>query len=115
MSRESDGGEDGILTQHAGSAFAQRQPERALEANAFLMTYTDAPLSPQKIQEFINNNPVQKSLREEVEELYQQNQELKTKNNQLIQQVYSKTSGTGGGAGGEVDTQGQNDKLKAQL
>jgi len=48
-----------------------------------------------------------------VEVLYQQNQELKAKNHTLIQNMYNSKSGGGNGAGGEVDTQGQNDKLKA--
>lgn len=52
----------------------------------FLMTQK----SPEKIQEFNENNPVQKTLRDQLEIINQEHTELKDKHKQLIQQFYDK-------------------------
>lgn len=48
--------------------------------------------APEKINEFIVNNPVQKTLREEVEIMNQEISELRDENNRLIQNFYSQNN-----------------------
>lgn len=52
----------------------------------FLLTQTQ----PDKIRQFSENNPVQKSLRDALEYINQEMSELREKNKQLIQSLYDK-------------------------